>query len=176
MKIRLGELGFSSDLSSQRTVDRKRHKYEALVRELRREGWDVDDTIHVITVGVRATVPRRNDEELRALGIIDDKERHKTQRALARQAGKHFNVIIRQYRKLCGRRATGDGTAVGRRGTQATGRGRSAPTRGGVPKPQLNCGPNSGGQRFTGSTQTVAGGASRTHGRRINVQYKTGVG
>jgi hypothetical protein len=44
----LGELGFSSRTE---TVDRKRAKNRALVVELRREGWMVEDEMHVITVG-----------------------------------------------------------------------------------------------------------------------------
>jgi hypothetical protein len=42
------------------TVDRKQHKYAPLIQELEREGWNVRPTVHVITVGVRATVPIRN--------------------------------------------------------------------------------------------------------------------
>ena len=41
-------------------MERKQHKYCPLIEELVREGWDVDPTVHVITVGVRATVPTRN--------------------------------------------------------------------------------------------------------------------
>ena len=70
MTIIIGELGFSSDLNPQKTVERKQHKY-ALIEELVKEGWNVDPTVHVITVGVRATVPIRNVEVLENLGIKD---------------------------------------------------------------------------------------------------------
>ena len=39
--IIIGELGFSSDLGFQKTVDRKQHKYAPLIEELEREGWNV---------------------------------------------------------------------------------------------------------------------------------------
>ena len=176
VKIILGELGFSSDLSTGKTIARKQQKYAALIRELEAEGWRVDDHIRVITVGVRATVPLSNDDELKALGIADRRGRQALQHTFARIAGIHLGRIIRQYRRLCRRRSQhgeSDGPVGRTWGTQATGRGSSAPTRGGVLKPQLNCGPNSGGQRITGCTHR---GDAETHGRRINVQYKTGVG
>ena len=37
--IIIGELGFSSDLNPQKTVERKQHKYGPLIEELVREGW-----------------------------------------------------------------------------------------------------------------------------------------
>ena len=56
------------------TVDRKQHKYAPLIEELEREGCNVRPTaVHVITVGVRATVPIRNVEVLKSLGIIKEK-------------------------------------------------------------------------------------------------------
>ena len=55
--IIIRELGFSSDLGFQKTLDRKQHKYTPLMKELEREGWNVRPTVHVITVvGVRATL------------------------------------------------------------------------------------------------------------------------
>jgi hypothetical protein len=60
--IIIGELGFSSDLGFQKTVDRKQHKYAPLIREQERAGWNVRPKEHVITVGDRATVPIRNVE------------------------------------------------------------------------------------------------------------------
>ena len=53
MTIIIGELGFNSDLNPQKTVERKQHKYAPLIEELVKEGWNVDPTVHVITVGVR---------------------------------------------------------------------------------------------------------------------------
>jgi hypothetical protein len=69
LTIIIGELGFSSDLGFQKTVDRKQHKYAPLIEELEREGWNVRPTVHVITVEVRATVLIRNVEVLKSLGI-----------------------------------------------------------------------------------------------------------
>ena len=71
MTIIIGELGFSSDLNPQKTVERKQRKYAPLVEELIKEGWNVNLTVQVITVGVRATVPIRNVEILENLGIKD---------------------------------------------------------------------------------------------------------
>ena len=104
----MGELGFSSDLASAQTVERKRHKYAALIGQLRAEGWRVDGTLRVITVGTRATVPISNDDELRALGVINKRDRQLTQHTLAKTAGLHLNRIIRQYRILCARRRKSD--------------------------------------------------------------------
>ena len=55
MTIIIEELGFSLDLNPQKTVERKQHKYAPLIEELAKEGWNVDPTVHVITVGVRVT-------------------------------------------------------------------------------------------------------------------------
>jgi len=41
--IIIGELGFSSDLGFQKTVDRKQHKYAPLIEELEREGCGTSD-------------------------------------------------------------------------------------------------------------------------------------
>ena len=101
--IIIGELGFSSDLNPQKTVERKQHKYGPLIEELVREGWDVDPTVHVITVGVRATVPTRNIEVLEKLGIRDKPAQQKVQSSMARIAATHLNRIVPQYRRLCAR-------------------------------------------------------------------------
>ena len=58
------------------------------------------ETIHVITVGVRWTVPLANWAELSCLGITTKREQLPAQRAMAREAIKHLNIIVRQYRKL----------------------------------------------------------------------------
>ena len=76
----IAELGFSSDLGFQKTVDRKQHTYAPpLIKELEREGWNVRPTIHAITVGVRATVPIRNVEVLKSLGIKEKQAQQKVQ-------------------------------------------------------------------------------------------------
>ena len=61
-------------------------------------------TVHVVTVGVRGTVPLTNRTELSCLGITTRREQLPVQRALAREAIKHLNIIVRQYRKLNGRK------------------------------------------------------------------------
>ena len=76
----MGELGFSSDLNPQKTVERKQHKYAPLIEELVKEGWNVDPTVQVITVGVRATVPIRNVEILENLGINETSQRSRKSR------------------------------------------------------------------------------------------------
>ena len=105
MTIIIGELGFSSDLNPQKTVKRKQHKYAPLIEELVKEGWNVDPTVHVITVGVRATVPIRNVEILENLGIKDKPAQQKVQASMAHVAASHvhLNRIVPQYRRLCAR-------------------------------------------------------------------------
>ena len=99
MTIIIGELGFSSDLNPQKTVERKQHKYAPLIKELVKEGWNVDPTVHVITVGVRATVPIRNVEVLENLGIKDNKPtQQKVQASMTHVAAAHLNIIVPQYR------------------------------------------------------------------------------
>ena len=101
--IIIGELGFSSDLNPQKTVERKQHKYAPLIEELIKEGWNVDPTVHVITVGVRATVPTRNIGVLENLGIKDKTSQQKVQTNMAHIAAAHLKRIVPQYRRLCGR-------------------------------------------------------------------------
>ena len=63
-----------------------------------RQGWNVDPTVHVITVGVRATVPIRND-------LKDKPAQQKVQASMAHVAAAHLNRIVPQYiRRLCARR------------------------------------------------------------------------
>eukprot|EP00959_Pyramimonas_sp_CCMP1952_P440201 9215789-Pyramimonas_sp.AAC.1 len=46
-----------------------------MVAALREAGWNVVGTVHVVTVGVRGTVPLTNRAELRScLGIATDQE------------------------------------------------------------------------------------------------------
>ena len=91
----IGELGFSSELNHQKTVERKQQKYDApLIEELVKEGWNVDPTVQVITVGVRATVvPIRNVEILENLGIKDKPAQQKVQASMAHVAAAHLNRI-----------------------------------------------------------------------------------
>ena len=93
--MRIGELACTSDLQSDRAVSRKRAKYEPLVLALREAGWNVVGTVHVVTVGVRGTVPLANRAELSCLGITTRKEQLPVQRAMAREAIKHLNIIVR---------------------------------------------------------------------------------
>eukprot|EP00959_Pyramimonas_sp_CCMP1952_P415915 8713900-Pyramimonas_sp.AAC.1 len=53
VRIRIEELACTSDLQSGKKVNRKRAKYRLLVLALRAAGWNVVDTVHVVTVGVR---------------------------------------------------------------------------------------------------------------------------
>eukprot|EP00959_Pyramimonas_sp_CCMP1952_P466549 9490133-Pyramimonas_sp.AAC.1 len=79
-------------------------KYMPLVLALREAGWNVVDTVHVVIVGVRGTIPLANTAELSCLGITTRKEQLPVQRAMARKAIKHLDIIVHQYRKLSGRR------------------------------------------------------------------------
>ena len=101
--IVIRELGLSSDLNPQKTVERKQHKYAHLTEKLVKEGWNVDPTVHVITVGVRATVPTRNVEVLENLGVKDKPAQQKVHASMAHIAAAHLNIIVPQYRRLCGR-------------------------------------------------------------------------
>eukprot|EP00976_Prorocentrum_cordatum_P088074 1187164-Prorocentrum_minimum.AAC.2 len=104
VRVRVGELACTSDLQPEKTVDRKRVKYRPLIQALRKAGWNVVETVHVVTVGVRGTVPLANRAELGCcLGITTKKEQLPVQRAMAREAVRHLNIIVRQFRKLCGR-------------------------------------------------------------------------
>jgi hypothetical protein len=84
-------------------VDRKQHKYNPLIEELEREGWNVRPTVHVITVGVRATVPIRNAEVLKSLGIKEKPAQQKVQASMAHVAATDLNRIVPQYMRLCAR-------------------------------------------------------------------------
>ena len=68
---------------------------------LRNAGWDVAPLTHVITVGARATVPTRNADVLKELGIVKAADQKTMQRTLAYTAAIHLNMIVWQYRKLC---------------------------------------------------------------------------
>eukprot|EP00959_Pyramimonas_sp_CCMP1952_P061736 1290026-Pyramimonas_sp.AAC.1 len=108
----MGELGFLSDFSHKRKYEDKQQHYPPLMEELERAGWNVRKQIHVITVGVRATVPVRNDEVLKDLGISKTKNRKSLQQDLVWTSAKHAATIIAQIRKTQKRR-TGPRTGIG---------------------------------------------------------------
>ena len=101
VKLIVAELGFTSDMCFSDTVSRKRDKYGPLVAALRNAGWDVAPLTHVITVGARATVPTRNANVLKELGIGKVADQKTIQRRLAYTAAIHLNMIVWLYRKLC---------------------------------------------------------------------------
>jgi hypothetical protein len=87
-------------------VDRKQHKYAPRPDRrttVERAGWNVRPTVHVITVGVRATVPIRNAEVLKSLGIKEKPAQQKVQASMAHVAATHLNRFVPQYRRLCAR-------------------------------------------------------------------------
>jgi hypothetical protein len=55
----------------------------------------------VITVGARATVPTRNANLLKELGIVKVGAQKTMQQRLAYTAAIHLSMIVWQYRKLC---------------------------------------------------------------------------
>ena len=59
------------------------------MEELEREGWNVHGKIHVITIGVRATVPTRNDEVLKEMGVSEKRDRKSLQQDLVWTSAKH---------------------------------------------------------------------------------------
>eukprot|EP00976_Prorocentrum_cordatum_P064317 1177445-Prorocentrum_minimum.AAC.2 len=90
VKLHIGEAGFCSDLES---VEAKTTHYAPLIEELVTAGWDVHHTTHVLTIGVRATVPLRNLEVLEGLQM-PKKDREELQSSLARTATKHAGIIM----------------------------------------------------------------------------------
>jgi hypothetical protein len=52
--IIIGELGVSSDLKPQKTVERKQQTHVPLIEELIKEGWNLAPTVQVIAIAVRA--------------------------------------------------------------------------------------------------------------------------
>ena len=110
--IVIAELGFSSDLGFQKTVDRKQHNCAPLIKEVEEEGWAVISTVHVITVGVRASVPIRNVKVLKSLGIVENTAQQKVQACMAHIAASHLNRIVPQYRRLCARQSKSNCTPI----------------------------------------------------------------
>eukprot|EP00959_Pyramimonas_sp_CCMP1952_P108719 2273309-Pyramimonas_sp.AAC.1 len=82
------------------------------MEELRKAGWNVQGRVHVITMGVRATVPNRNDEVLKEMGVLDRKDRKSLQRDLVWTSAKHATTIIAQFRKIQ-RKKPGTRTGIG---------------------------------------------------------------
>jgi hypothetical protein len=101
VRLIIAELGFTSDMCFSNTVSRKQDKYGPLIAALRNAGWNVAPLTHVITVGARATVPTRNANVLKELGIVKVADQKVMQRRLAYTAAIHLNMIVWQYRKLC---------------------------------------------------------------------------
>jgi hypothetical protein len=80
------------------------NKYAPLIKELEKEGWNVRPTVHVITVGVRATVPIINVEVLKSLGIKEmNPAQQRVQASMTHVVAAHLNRIEPQYRRLCAR-------------------------------------------------------------------------
>ena len=98
--VHIAEMGFSSDFAHRRKYENKQLHYQPLMEELRRAGWNVHGKVHVITVGVRATVPNRNDEVLKEMGVSDRKDREGLQRDLVWTSAKHAATIIAQFREV----------------------------------------------------------------------------
>jgi hypothetical protein len=70
VKLIIAEMGFTSDMSFSGTVTRKQEKYRTLIAAMKKSGLSVAPLTHVITVGSRATVPIRNANVLKELGIV----------------------------------------------------------------------------------------------------------
>ena len=86
----------------QGAVTRKIEAYEPLRDLLLAEGWLVDEEIHVVTAGLRGTMPKRNDREFQNIGIAEPKQRAALQQALSINAAHHLAIIITKQRKLRG--------------------------------------------------------------------------
>ena len=97
-------------------VDRKRAKYGELVKALKDWGWKVEDEVTVTTVGVRGTVPLANAGALERLGVKGKSVQREVQVRMAREAIRHLNRIVRQYRILTRRTRKGGQPAEARTG------------------------------------------------------------
>jgi hypothetical protein len=62
LTLHIVELGFSSDLRHQDKYDQKTAHYTPLITALSQAGWNVHQEAHVITIGVRATVPDKEPQ------------------------------------------------------------------------------------------------------------------
>jgi arginase family enzyme len=99
LTLHIVELGFSSDLRHQDKYDQKTAHYTPLITALSQAGWNVHQEAHVITIGVRATVPDRNHKVLQTLGITNNKDRKQLQNQFVHTSAKHHAMIITQIRK-----------------------------------------------------------------------------
>ena len=102
LTLHIVELGFCSDLRHRDKYAQKQSHYVPLEEALTAHGWNVHPRTHIITVGVRATVPERNHDVLTGLGITDEKARTRLQEELVRISAKHIAIIITHIRKLHG--------------------------------------------------------------------------
>jgi hypothetical protein len=75
------------------TVTRKQEKYRPFIAALRKAGLSVAPLAHVITVGAtyRATVPIKNENVLKELGIVKVAGQKTMQWRLAYTATTHLN-------------------------------------------------------------------------------------
>ena len=103
--VHIVELGFCSDFKHEDKRRQKQDHYGPLQQELERAGWRVCREVHVITVGVRATVPEGNKAVMEGLGIREKKRREHLQEELVAISTTHAARIIAQYRKVSGTRA-----------------------------------------------------------------------
>eukprot|EP00959_Pyramimonas_sp_CCMP1952_P386006 8089670-Pyramimonas_sp.AAC.1 len=99
VKLHIGEAGFCSDLESGAKYEAKAAHYAPLIVGLMTAGWNVHHTTHVLTIGVRATVPLRNLEVLEELQM-PKRDREELQGSLVRTATKHAGIIIAKLRRL----------------------------------------------------------------------------
>ena len=102
LTLHIVELGFCSDLRHRDKYAQKQSHYVPLEKALTAHGWNVHPSTHIITVGVRATVPERNHDIFTGLGITDEKARSRLQEELVRISAKHTAIIITHIRKLHG--------------------------------------------------------------------------
>jgi hypothetical protein len=100
VKLILCEFACCSDLRFPQKVTEKKRRYAPLIAALIAYGWNVDPELIVTTAGLRATVPLRNLDEFKRLGIDKKKDREALQNALTETTEKHLALIIRQQRKL----------------------------------------------------------------------------
>ena len=110
--VHIAEAGFSSDFGHRRKCEGKQRHYQPLIEELEKAGWNVHRKVHVIKIGVRATVPVQNDEVLKDLGVSEKKSRKSLQQDLVWTSAKHAATTIAQFRKIQ-RRKPGPRTGVG---------------------------------------------------------------
>ena len=99
-----------------REAKQKRAKYGELVKALKARGWKVEDEVSVTTVGVHGTVPLANEGALERLGVTGKSIQREVQVRMAREAIRHLNRVVRQYRILTRRARKGGRPAEARAG------------------------------------------------------------